>query len=146
MYLPSLTSTFIWLAQVSASMKLTLFSRPQTGTDVQGYLAHKKERPPGTLQWEYAEGPMVVIGGGAVSYEWGTPVPHNHPPLQPCDCLRADCLGADWFTADCFSTEMTVLRADWRRTEMTVLKLTGWGPRESFPFLRHKDRLIFNSA
>ena len=31
---------------------------------LQGYLAHKKLHPPRTLQQEYAEGPMVVLGGG----------------------------------------------------------------------------------
>ena len=39
-----------------------------------GYLAHKKQRPPRTLQWEYAYCPMVVPGGEAVSYGRGTPV------------------------------------------------------------------------
>jgi hypothetical protein len=42
--------------------------------DVQGYLAHKKQRPPRTLQEDYAQGHMVVLGGVAVSYERGTPV------------------------------------------------------------------------
>jgi len=41
---------------------------------LQGYLAHKKTPPPRTLQEPYAWGPMVVLGGGAVSYERGTPV------------------------------------------------------------------------
>ena len=41
---------------------------------VQGYLAHKNQRPPRTLHWDYAWGPTVVLGGGAVSYERGTPV------------------------------------------------------------------------
>ena len=44
---------------------------------LQGYLAHKKQRPPGTLQQDYAQDPMVVIGGGAVSYERGARVPHS---------------------------------------------------------------------
>ena len=30
----------------------------------QGHLAHKKEPPPRTLQYDYAQGPMVVLGGG----------------------------------------------------------------------------------
>ena len=42
---------------------------------VQGYLAHKKPSPHGTLQWTHAYGPMVVLGGVAVSYERGTPAP-----------------------------------------------------------------------
>ena len=37
----------------------------------QGYLAHKKTPLPGTLQYAHALGPMVVLGGGAVSYERG---------------------------------------------------------------------------
>ena len=36
---------------------------------VQGCLAHKKQRSPRTLQQDYAYGPMVVLKGGAVSYE-----------------------------------------------------------------------------
>ena len=40
-----------------------------------GYLAHKEQRPPRTLQEDYAQHPTVVLGGGAVSYERGTPVP-----------------------------------------------------------------------
>ena len=46
-----------------------IFERP-----LQGFLAHKKLPPPRTLQYGYAYGPMVVLGGGAVSYERGTPV------------------------------------------------------------------------
>ena len=41
---------------------------------VQGYLAHKKLLPPRTIQLDYAQGPTVVLGGGAVSYGRGTPV------------------------------------------------------------------------
>ena len=37
---------------------------------VKWYLAHKKHPPPRTLQYEDQ---MVVLGGGAVSYERGTP-------------------------------------------------------------------------
>ena len=29
---------------------------------LQGYLAHKKQLPRKTLQWDYAQGPMVVEG------------------------------------------------------------------------------------
>ena len=43
------------------------------GALVQGYLAHKKPPPPRTLQQGFAQGPMPVLGGGAVSYERGTP-------------------------------------------------------------------------
>ena len=39
-----------------------------------GYVAHKKQRPPRTLQKDYALGPMVVLGGGAASYERNSPV------------------------------------------------------------------------
>jgi hypothetical protein len=45
---------------------------------VQGYLAHKNLLPPRTIQYDYAEGPMVVLGGLAVSYERGTPVQVDH--------------------------------------------------------------------
>ena len=39
---------------------------------LQGYLAHqKKKRRPRTLQQGYACGPMVILGGWAVSYERG---------------------------------------------------------------------------
>ena len=44
------------------------------GLGLQGYLAHTKQRPTGTLHKDYAKGPTVVPGGGAVSYEQGTPV------------------------------------------------------------------------
>jgi len=40
----------------------------------QGYLTHKKPPPLRILQWPYAQGPSVVLGGRAVSYERGTPV------------------------------------------------------------------------
>ena len=44
------------------------------GLHVQWYLAHKKTPPRGTLQQAYAQGPMVVLGGGggALSYGRGT--------------------------------------------------------------------------
>jgi len=41
---------------------------------VQVYLVHKKQIHPRTLQSAYAKGPMLVLGGGALSYERGTPV------------------------------------------------------------------------
>ena len=34
---------------------------------VQGYLAHKKQRPTRNLKYDFAEGPMSVLGGTAVS-------------------------------------------------------------------------------
>ena len=40
---------------------------------LQGYLAHKKQRPHRALQEDYAYGPMVALGGRAVSHERGTP-------------------------------------------------------------------------
>jgi len=33
-------------------------------TMVQGYLAHENTSPRRTLQWGYAQGPFVVLGGG----------------------------------------------------------------------------------
>ena len=45
----------------------------------EGYLAHKKQRPPRTLQQQYAYGPMATLGGGAVVCERGTPVEIVHP-------------------------------------------------------------------
>ena len=41
---------------------------------VQGYLAHKKPPSRRTLQQAFAQGPMVILGGWAFSYERGTPV------------------------------------------------------------------------
>ena len=35
------------------------------GPTVQGYLVHTRPRPPRTLQWAYAQGPVVGLGGGA---------------------------------------------------------------------------------
>jgi hypothetical protein len=43
------------------------------------YLAYKKTHPPRTLQYAYAQGPMVAPGGVAVSYERVTPVCHASP-------------------------------------------------------------------
>ena len=31
---------------------------------LQGYVAHKKQPPPRTLKWAYAQGPTVALGGG----------------------------------------------------------------------------------
>ena len=45
---------------------------------VQGYLVHTKHHRPRTLQQDNAEGPTVLLGGGAVSYERGTPVWFRH--------------------------------------------------------------------
>ena len=44
---------------------------------IQGYLAHKKQRPPGTLQKDYVEdlgSHRGTRGGGCFSYERGTPL------------------------------------------------------------------------
>ena len=47
-------------------------------------LAHAEPRPPRTLQQDYAQGPMMFLGGWAVSYERGTPVPSTQDPsTQP---------------------------------------------------------------
>ena len=70
------------------------------GAGVQGYLAHKKQRPPRSLQQDYAQGPMVVSGGGvqsdythgpmvvlaggAFSYERGTPIVSLHAGVACC--------------------------------------------------------------
>ena len=62
---------------------------------LQGYLAHLKTPPPRTLQKDYAWGPVVALGGGAVPSERGVSVPtHEYnqvgarlgegaAPLQP---------------------------------------------------------------
>ena len=42
--------------------------------DLQGYVAHENTHLPRTLQLYYAQDPMVVLGGGAVSYDRGTPI------------------------------------------------------------------------
>ena len=47
---------------------------PALDIHLQGYLAHERYPPPRTLQQDYAQGPLVVLGGGAISYERGTPV------------------------------------------------------------------------
>ena len=44
---------------------------------VQGYLAHKKQRPPKNLQGDYALEHMVSLGGWAFSCERCTPVVIN---------------------------------------------------------------------
>jgi hypothetical protein len=43
-------------------------------TTLQGYLTHEKPPSPRTLQQDFTLGPMVVLGGGAASYERGTPL------------------------------------------------------------------------
>ena len=37
--------------------------REEGGGDIQGYLDFQKSPPRRTLQWAYAQGPMVVLGG-----------------------------------------------------------------------------------
>ena len=49
--------------------------------EVQEFLAHKKQRPPRTLQWEFAWDPMAALRRGGVSYEPGTPVTQLCGPL-----------------------------------------------------------------
>ena len=53
-----------------------LYSRTTThddlGRTVQEPPAHEKQRPPRTLQKDYAYGPTAVIGGVAISYEQST--------------------------------------------------------------------------
>ena len=49
-------------------------ARMLEGGTLRVYLAHKKSPPPGTLQSDHAQYPMGVLGGGAFSYERGTPV------------------------------------------------------------------------
>jgi hypothetical protein len=52
---------------------------PGLRSPLQGYLAHKKLLPPRILQWAYVWGLAVVLGGGAFSYERGTPVQVSFP-------------------------------------------------------------------
>ena len=54
---------------------------PLQTPQVKGYLDHEKQRPPRTLQHEYAQGPVATLGGGAVSYEQGIPV-YDQPLLR----------------------------------------------------------------
>ena len=50
---------------------------------VQGYLAHKKQRPPRNLQQDCAQGLMAVLGGWKVSCERGTSVTLAKARLLP---------------------------------------------------------------
>ena len=50
---------------------------------VEGYLVHKKHSPLRTQQWDHTLGPVVVLGGGVVSYERGTPVKNASPVPIP---------------------------------------------------------------
>jgi hypothetical protein len=43
-------------------------------SNIQRFLVHTKQRPPRTLQYEYAYGPMAPLRGWGVSYERGNPV------------------------------------------------------------------------
>jgi len=58
---------------------MTAFYILATTYSLQGYLAHKKPRLPSTLQYDHPKGPMVALGGEAVSYERGTPVERQSP-------------------------------------------------------------------
>ena len=71
--LPSLTKPPRVFTSVAAYQdRLRVWS---LGFRVQGYLANEKLQSPRTLQQDYAQSPMMVLGGGgAVSYERGTPV------------------------------------------------------------------------
>ena len=60
---------------------------------LEGYFAHKKQHPPGTLQKVYAQGPMVAPGGGAVAYERGTPVENLS---WPCAVDRVTAAPETW--------------------------------------------------
>jgi len=55
------------------------------GVLLQGYLAQKKYSPPWTLQKEYTQGHMVVLVGGAISCERGTPVYEASGPSELVD-------------------------------------------------------------
>jgi len=55
-----------------------------------GYLARKKDPPPRTLQYDYTYGRILVLGGGAVSYERGTPVGHAPFSKGPARHLLQD--------------------------------------------------------
>ena len=69
------------------SVGAILLSR-KNSVQLQGYLAHKKQPPPRTLQQDHAEGPMGVLGGRAFSYERGPSVPPNiRPPVVTCPLL-----------------------------------------------------------
>jgi len=59
--------------------------QPPKPPALQGYLAHKKHPPPRTLQKDYNQGHMVVLGRGAVSYERGTPVNLPSTRTPPSD-------------------------------------------------------------
>ena len=56
-----------------AELEANIVRRNDVG-GIQGYLAQEKYPPPRTLQQDFTQGPMVVITGGAVSREQGTPV------------------------------------------------------------------------
>ena len=58
---------------------------------VQGYLAHQKHPPPGTLQWGHARGPMVVLeGGGLFLMSVVPPHPARMPPARALSSSRPD--------------------------------------------------------
>ena len=55
---------------------------------IQGSLAHKKQRPPTTLQWDNAQGPIRVLEGWAFYCEQSTPVMQQ----KACNDQAASCL------------------------------------------------------
>ena len=64
------------------------FESFRTRRKVQGYLTYTETHPPRTLPEAYAEGRMVVLGRGAVSYARGTPVLNLWPFLSRASRVR----------------------------------------------------------
>ena len=55
----------VGLDRLSTVLAALLGSGPSSSL-LQGYFAHEKQRPPGTLQREYAKGLIMFIGGGGL--------------------------------------------------------------------------------
>jgi len=66
----------------TGSFGLLMCQRHLIMCHIQGNLAHKKQPPPRTLQWDFAQGPMEVLEEGAVSFERGTPVEVCSPYVE----------------------------------------------------------------
>ena len=83
--LPFVHFQILALAKAERSVAVPFRSETVLGVLLQGYLAQKKYPPPWTLQEDCTQGHMVVLVGGAISCERGTPVYEASGPSELVD-------------------------------------------------------------
>ena len=76
---PAELPPILFCLQIDAGRLTNPLSVPSA---LQWYLVYEKTPPPRTLQYGYAYGPMVGLGGGAFSYERGAPVMKYFPTTE----------------------------------------------------------------